>query len=61
MCGRLQAWETFTIEPMIVQGSTRCDTWSDRWTAVTRDRGLCAQYEHTLLITPDGAEILTKL
>lgn len=59
--GVMQLWETFTIEPMIVQGGTRCDTWGDNWTVVTRDRGLAAQCEHTLLITPDGAEIMTRV
>lgn len=43
-----------------LQGKTKCKTWSDKWTVVTADGGLAAQYEHTILITPDGAEILTK-
>ena len=43
------------------QGSIKCKTWKDKWTVVTEDGGLCAQYEHTLLITANGAEILTKL
>ena len=55
----LQPGMTFTIEPMLVQGDTDCVTWNDKWTVVTKDGGLAAQYEHTLLITPDGAEILT--
>ncbi|EFJ41280.1 hypothetical protein VOLCADRAFT_102436 [Volvox carteri f. nagariensis] len=59
--GVMQLGETFTIEPMIVQGATKCDTWRDNWTVVTKDRGLAAQFEHTLLITEGGAEILTKL
>jgi hypothetical protein len=41
------------------QGSTKCETWKDKWTVVTKDGGLAAQYEHTILITPQGAEILT--
>ncbi|KAG1680191.1 hypothetical protein FOA52_000304 [Chlamydomonas sp. UWO 241] len=57
--GVMQPWQTFTIEPMIVQGQIRCKTWKDKWTVVTEDGGLCAQYEHTLLITPDGVEVLT--
>lgn len=57
--GRMKLWQTFTIEPMLVQGDTDCVTWNDKWTVVTKDGGLAAQYEHTLLITPDGAEILT--
>ena len=37
----------------------QCDTWPDEWTAVTRDGSRSAQFEHTLLITNDGYEILT--
>lgn len=59
--GVMQLGETFTIEPMIVQGGIRCDTWRDNWTVVTKDRGLCAQFEHTILITENGAEIMTRL
>lgn len=50
---------TFTIEPMLTLGDHECDVWDDGWTAVTRDRSLTAQFEHTLLITDTGAEILT--
>eukprot|EP00873_Tetraselmis_striata_P041796 jgi/Tetstr1/462060/TSEL_007130.t1 len=50
---------TFTIEPMLTMGSTREKYWKDEWTAVTTDGSLTAQFEHTLLITKDGAEILT--
>eukprot|EP00983_Pelagomonas_calceolata_P023581 742859-Pelagomonas_calceolata.AAC.4 len=42
-----------------LQGQPKCDTWKDEWTVVTRDGGLAAQYEHTVLITPGGVEILT--
>ncbi|KAJ9531427.1 hypothetical protein QJQ45_006865 [Haematococcus lacustris] len=59
--GSMQVGQTFTIEPMLVQGSTKCETWKDEWTIVTKDGGLAAQYEHTLLITPQGVEILTQL
>lgn len=59
--GTMRPWQTFTIEPMLVQGSIKCKTWADKWTVVTEDGGLCAQYEHTILITPNGHEILTKL
>jgi methionyl aminopeptidase len=45
---------------MAVQGSAKSDTWRDKWTVITQDRSLAAQYEHTLLITPTGCEILTK-
>lgn len=51
--------QTFTIEPMIVEGSIKSKMWADQWTAVTEDGGLAAQYEHTLLITPNGVDILT--
>ena len=50
---------TFTIEPMITTGSWRARMWSDGWTAVTVDGGRTAQFEHTILITDDGPEILT--
>jgi methionyl aminopeptidase len=50
---------TFTIEPMITAGSWQARLWSDGWTAATIDGGRTAQFEHTILITDDGAEILT--
>jgi methionyl aminopeptidase len=50
---------TFTIEPMITLGGIDHDLWDDGWTAATRDRSLTAQFEHTLLVTDTGAEILT--
>jgi methionyl aminopeptidase len=50
---------TFTIEPMLNLGSDAWDMWDDRWTVVTRDRRRSAQFEHTLLVTAAGAEILT--
>ncbi len=50
---------TFTIEPMIAVGSWRARMWNDGWTAVTADGGRTAQFEHTLLVNDDGAEILT--
>lgn len=49
----------FTIEPMITEGNADCYEWNDNWTVVTRDGGRCAQFEHTVLITEDGVEILT--
>ena len=51
---------TFTIEPMITLGDWRHDLWDDGWTAVTRDGRRTAQFEHTLLVTDDGAEVLTR-
>ena len=50
---------TFTIEPMINAGSAECIIWPDKWTAVTVDLNRSAQFEHTLLVTADGVEILT--
>ena len=50
---------TFTIEPMITMGSWQHQMWDDGWTAVTTDRRRTAQFEHTLLVTDTGAEILT--
>ena len=50
---------TFTIEPMITVGSWKGRMWNDGWTAVTIDGGRTAQFEHTVLITEDGNEILT--
>ncbi|MCH8559177.1 type I methionyl aminopeptidase [Nesterenkonia sp. LB17] len=49
----------FTIEPMLTLGTRHWDMWEDGWTAVTRDRKRTAQFEHTLVVTDDGAEILT--
>jgi len=50
---------TFTIEPMLNLGTPDWQEWDDGWTIVTADRRRSAQFEHTLLITRDGAEILT--
>lgn len=50
---------TFTIEPMITMGAWRHDTWKDGWTAVTVDRRRTAQFEHTVLVTDDGVDVLT--
>ena len=52
---------TFTIEPMITMGSWRHILWDDDWTAVTSDGRRTAQFEHTLLVTADGADVLTRL
>lgn len=49
----------FTIEPMLTLGTIEWDLWDDDWTVVTRDRSLTAQFEHTLVVTERGAEILT--
>jgi methionyl aminopeptidase len=50
---------TFTIEPMITLGGVDYDIWDDKWTVVTKDRSRTAQFEHTILVTADGSEILT--
>lgn len=58
-CPHPQVNATFTIEPILTEGSPRMVEWKDKWTAVTADGSLAAQAEHTILITPAGAEILT--
>jgi methionyl aminopeptidase len=55
----LEEGMTFTIEPMITLGGIDYDIWDDHWTVVTKDRSRTAQFEHTILVTADGAEILT--
>jgi methionyl aminopeptidase len=50
---------TFTVEPMITMGSASWRMWNDGWTVVTADGSWTAQFEHTVLVTDDGAEILT--
>ena len=50
---------TFTIEPMLTLGTYEHEMWDDGWTAVTRDRRWTAQFEHTIVVTSDGVEILT--
>jgi methionyl aminopeptidase len=51
----------FTIEPMIAMGSGRHAMWDDGWTAVTADGSRTAQFEHTLLVTESGADVLTTV
>jgi methionyl aminopeptidase len=55
----IEAGMTFTIEPMLNLGTHEWEMWDDDWTVVTRDRRFSAQFEHTLLVTSSGAEILT--
>jgi methionyl aminopeptidase len=50
----------FTIEPMINTGKRAVSVLKDGWTAVSKDRSLSAQWEHTLLVTKDGCEVLTR-
>ncbi len=56
---KLRAGMTLAIEPIVNAGSKFTRTLSDRWTAVTVDNSLSAQFEHTVLVTADGYEILT--
>jgi methionyl aminopeptidase len=56
----IQVGMTFTIEPMLNLGTPDYTMWDDNWTVVTRDLKRSAQFEHTLLVTADGAEILTN-
>jgi methionyl aminopeptidase len=57
--GVMKAGHVFTIEPMINMGSSADVTWGDNWTAVTADGKRSSQFEHTILVTPTGYEILT--
>ncbi|VAX02308.1 Methionine aminopeptidase [hydrothermal vent metagenome] len=57
----LEPGMTFTIEPMINAGKRHVRLMPDKWTVVTKDRSLSAQWEHTLLVTEDGYEVLTQL
>ncbi|MPZ65227.1 MAG: type I methionyl aminopeptidase [Pseudonocardiaceae bacterium] len=57
----LEPGMTFTIEPMITLGGIDYDVWDDAWTVTTKDKRRTAQFEHTLVVTTDGAEILTLL
>jgi len=49
----------FTIEPMFAQGNQDNEVWADNWTIVTKDKSLAAQFEHTVLITDSGVDIIT--
>jgi methionyl aminopeptidase len=51
---------TFTIEPMVNAGARHVKLLSDQWTVVTKDRELSAQWEHTVLVTAEGYEVLTR-
>lgn len=56
---KMQEGTTFTLEPVLTEGAPDWMTWSDGWTLATRDGGRAAQFEHTLLVTKEGCEILT--
>ena len=55
----LEEGMTFTIEPMITLGDIDYDVWDDGWTVTTKDKSRTAQFEHTILVTDTGSEILT--
>jgi methionyl aminopeptidase len=55
----MQPGMTFTIEPMITLGTYEYDIWPDNWTVLTKDRRWTAQFEHTVVVTEDGHEVLT--
>jgi methionyl aminopeptidase len=57
--GVLEEGMVFTVEPMLTMGSPEHVVWSDGWTAVTSDGRRAAQFEHTIVVTREGAEILT--
>jgi methionyl aminopeptidase len=57
---RIKAGMVFTIEPMINLGDYRCEQLDDNWTVLTKDRSLSAQFEHTLVVTQTGCEVLTS-
>jgi methionyl aminopeptidase len=56
---RIEPGMVFTIEPMLTLGTIAWDMWEDGWTVTTKDKKLSAQFEHTLVVTEAGAEILT--
>ena len=56
---RMEQGMVFTIEPMLTLGTIAWDMWEDGWTVTTKDKLLSAQFEHTLVVTETGAEILT--
>ena len=56
---KLRPGMTLAVEPILNAGSKHCRTLKDRWTVVTRDGSLSAQWEHTIVVTSDGCEILT--
>jgi methionyl aminopeptidase len=55
----MQPGMVFTIEPMLTLGTYEWEMWGDDWTVVTKDRSLTAQFEHTIVVTERGADILT--
>jgi len=58
--GVMREGHIFTIEPMINTNTWKDELWPDNWTSVTQDGKRSAQFEHTLLVTSTGVEVLTK-
>jgi methionyl aminopeptidase len=58
---KLKEGMTLAIEPMVNIGAYEVETLEDDWTVVTKDRSLSAHFEHTIAVTKDGVEILSKL
>jgi len=56
---KLRTGMVFTIEPMINEGTYEVEVMADKWTALTKDRKLSAQFEHTIAVTEEGVEVLT--
>lgn len=57
--GHMLPGQIFTIEPILCQGTNSIYTWEDGWTIATRDNGFCSQFEHTVLVTDSGCEVIT--
>jgi methionyl aminopeptidase len=57
----LEPGMTFTIEPMVNLGKPGTRLLADNWTVLTKDRSLSAQWEHTMAVTDDGVDVLTRL
>lgn len=60
LSGRMVEGETFTIEPILTLGHGAVREWPDGWTSVTVDRSIAAQFEHAVLVTSTGVEVLTQ-
>jgi methionyl aminopeptidase len=58
---RLKPGMTFALEPMLTLGDYRTRQLADHWTVVTADGSLAAHFEHTIVVTEDGSEILTRI
>lgn len=58
---RLRSGMTYALEPMVMMGSPKVHVLEDHWTIVTSDGALCAHFEHTIALTKNGPEILTKM